>query len=276
MTSIPIAILTSQGITDAPYSAASLADAANLEPQGVYTVARTFKRISALLLDDHLNRLEQSAQLEGMTIHLDRKALRSLLRMLIEQSGYQESRYRLTIPYDHPDHVIVSLEALKPVPADIIAHGARVITLHIERHNPVAKTTAWMTARKSAVESFSAGIYEGILVSPDGLLLEGTSSNFYAITHNTLKTADETMVLSGIARRLVLIIAPPILPVEFNPIHIDEIGGVQETFLTSSGRGVVPVIEIDGRKIGDGQPGPYTKQLRAAYDQWADEHLEPI
>ena len=276
MTGIPISILTPQGVIAAPYTAESLADAATREPQGVYTLARTFKSNQALLLDDHLDRLEQSAQLEGISTRLDRSALRAVLRALIDQSGYAEARFRITVPRDQPDHLILSLELFKPVPTEIIENGARVITLRLERHNPIAKSTAWMAARQSAVGRFPPGIYEAILVGLDGALLEGTSSNFYAIKDDALRTAGEDRVLQGIARRILLEVAPAVLPVQLDPVNVNEIDILQEALLTSSGRGVVPIVEIGGRAIGTGNPGPYTRRLRAAYDAWADAHLEPI
>jgi branched-subunit amino acid aminotransferase/4-amino-4-deoxychorismate lyase len=106
---------------------------------------------------------------------LDRAALRAALRALIDQSGYTESRFRITIPREQPDHLILSIEPFKPVPAEIIENGARAITLHLERQN--------------AVGHFPQGIYEGILVGSDGALLEGTSSNFYAIKEVLLQPA---------------------------------------------------------------------------------------
>src|SRR5262249_54293904 len=137
-----------------------------------------------------------------------RSALRSALRSLIEQSGYADARFRITIPAAEPQKLIISLEPFKPVPPEIIENGARVITVHLERHNPVAKTTDWMTKRKATVDSFPQGIYEGVLVSPEGKLLEGTSSNFYGVLDGILRTADDSEVLSGIARRVLLIVAP--------------------------------------------------------------------
>ncbi|MEP7287581.1 MAG: aminotransferase class IV [Chloroflexota bacterium] len=277
--SIPIALLTPQGLTEVSYTATSLAEAASKEPSGVYTVARTFDHDKALLLDDHLDRLERSAQLEGIAVKLDRSALRAALRTLIGRSGYSgdtDSRFRLTIPHAQPDHVYLSLEPFHPVPAEIITNGARVVTAHVARENPIAKTTAWMSARKATVESFPTGIYEGILVSPEGLLLEGTSSNFYAVVNGTLYTADDNRVLSGIARRLLLKVAAEILPITLTPIRETEIGSVEEALLTSAGRGVVPIIEIDGHRIGSGKPGHITQRLHEAYDSWASAHLEPI
>src|SRR5258708_9939270 len=102
------------------------------------------------------------------------------------------------------------------------------------------------------------------------------SSNFYAIKDDTLRTAGADRVLHGIARRILLEVAPGVLPVQFDPIHLNEIDVLQEALLTSSGRGVVPIVEIDGRVIGTGKPGSYTRRLRAAYDAWADAHLDPI
>ncbi len=267
MSPIPISIVTPERVTPAPYSADSLADAANKEPQGVYTLARTYERNKALLLNDHLDRLERSAQLEG---------IRAALLNLIDKLGYAESRFRITIPRAAPDQQIISLEQFKPVPVEIITNGARIITLHMERQNPVAKTTAWMTERKSAVEAFPPGIYEGVLVGTDGALLECTSSNFYAILDGTLRTAGDALVLGGIARRVLLTVAPDVLPVRLEPIHVEQIRTLNEAFLTSAGRGVVPIVEIDGQSIGDGNPGPLTLKLRAAYESWAAVHLEPI
>src|SRR5579859_6380822 len=276
MPPIPVDIVTSKGLQAAPYTAQSLAEAATKEPQGVYTLARTYNRTGALLLDDHLDRLERSAQLEGITLKLDRAGLRKALRALIDQSGYTESRFRITIPRDNPTHQIVSLEPFKPVPAEIITHGARVVTVRMARDNPAAKSTEWMHKRRTAVEAFPSGAYEGILVSPDGKLLEGTSSNFYAILNGMLRTAKDGEVLGGIARRIVLTIAPPILPVYLDAIHVDEIAGLDEAFLTSSGRGVVPIVDIDGTQIGNGEPGTFTRRLRESYEQWAAAHIEEI
>ncbi len=274
---IPIGIVTPRGIENAPYKVASLAEAAAKEPQGVYTVGRTYKRNKVLLFDQHLDRLERSATLEHIDCKLDRPAIRQAMRVLIDQSGYAESRFRITIPADHPDQPIISIEPFTPVPAEIVEHGARVVTVAaMHRRNPVAKTTDWMTTRQTATEAFPPDIYEGVLVSPDGFLLEGLSSNFYGIMGGKLRTAGEQDVLSGIARMIVLKVATSILPVEFKPVHKDEIGSLQEAFLTSAGRGVLPIVEIDGITIGMGQPGPLTLQLRHAYDDWANAHLDPL
>jgi branched-chain amino acid aminotransferase len=275
LTTIPIGILTPAGLIAASYTATSLADAVAQEPDGVYTVGRTFKHDHTLLFDDHLARLNESARLENMPIRLNRAALRQAMRTLIEKSGYADVRFRLTIPRQAPDTLIISLEAFKPLAPEIIETGVRVVTVRLARRNPRAKSTGWMTARQTATSQFPPGVYEGVLVGLDGSLLECTSSNFYAIKDGTLFTAGEG-VLAGIAQRVVLKVAPDILPVDRHPVRADELWALEEAFLTSASRGIVPIIMIDQQIIGSGQPGPHTLRLRAAYEAWADAHLEPL
>jgi branched-chain amino acid aminotransferase len=272
-TTIPICVLTPDGVQPAPYTASSFADAATSEPPGVYTIGRTYQRDHALLMDDHLNRLEQSARLEGIPATLNRPALRKALHDLIAQSGYSEARYRLTIPRAHPDRVYITLEPFKPVPPDIQANGCRVVSVHRARHNPAAKTTDWYMARQSSRDAFPPGIYEGILVADDGTLLEGMSSNFYAVVNGTLRTAMEG-VLEGISRRTLMKVAANVLPLDLRPVRLGD--ALDEAFISSAGRGIVPVVEIDGQPVGDGRPGPFTLRLGEAYNAWAAAHLEPV
>jgi branched-chain amino acid aminotransferase len=272
-TPIPTCILTPHGIEPTPYVAASFAEAASHDPLGVYTIGRTYQRDHVLLWDDHLDRLANSAALEGITLNLDRTALRDTFRQLIAQGGYPESRFKITVPKEPPQHLILAVEPYKPVPAEIIANGARVVTVHRTRPNPAAKTSAWMRDRQSTVENFPAGIFEGILTNDAGELLEGTSSNFYVVVNGTLRTAVDG-VLEGISRRTLLKVAGDVLPLDLHPVKLTDT--LDEAFLTSAGRGIVPIVEIDGRTIGTGKPGTYTLRLREAYEAWALAHMEKI
>ncbi len=274
--SIPIGIVKAGHLIDAPYSAVSLADAESKEPPGVYTVARVFNHDQVLLLDEHFDRLEQSAALDGFAVRLDRPTLRRALRTLVERSGYAESRFRITIPRQTPDEPVITVEPFAGVAREVIQHGIRAVTVHLERHNPASKSTDWITARKVATDRFAPGIFDGILVSPDGALLEGTHSNFYAIRAGVLHTAPDNTVLSGISRRIVLAVAPDILAVQLTAVLADDIPGLDEAFLTSASRGIMPLVEIDGLPVGGGQPGPYTHRLFEAYNAWAQAHFEPI
>jgi branched-chain amino acid aminotransferase len=272
MAPILTAILTPDGLQPTPYEADSLADAVNYEPGGVYTVTRTFRHDHALLLDAHLDRLEQSAELAQIPLNLDRDRLRTALRELIHQAGFPDTRFRITIPADRPDHVFFALEPRQPVPADVKQNGAHLKIVSLRRVNPVAKTTDWMHKRHTALPS---DVYEGLMVNEDGYILEGLSSNFYGVLDGRLYTAPDG-VLEGIARRAILELAPEILPVELRALHRNDVPRLAEAMMTSSNRGVVPVTRIDRQPVGDGTIGPFTIAIQQAYEHWCEMHIEPI
>ena len=107
-------------------------------------------------------------------------------------------------------------------------------------------------------------MYEGILRSEEGRLLEGMSSNFYAVLNGALYTADEG-VLAGITRRAVLEIAAELLPLRPEAPHQRDMPRFTEAFLTSSGRGVVPITRIDETDRA-GTPADSPARLQKRYD----------
>jgi branched-chain amino acid aminotransferase len=273
---IPVKWLLPDGrLVDTSITADSLNEVALKEPEGIYTIARTFHANRVVLLDAHFDRLEESARLENIELVLDRGILRSGLKRLIEESGYPESRFRITIPKGQPDRIWLAAEPLQQVSPEHIRQGVIVATYEITRPNPKAKSNTWISLRNEAVKCISEHAYEGIILNSDGYLMEGFSSNFYAILEGRLHTAEEE-ILHGIARRVVLEIASRRIPLTLKPIHIDQLQKIEEAFLTSSSRGILPIVRINDLTIADGKPGMKTRQLSAAYDQWVGEHIQPL
>ncbi len=272
---ITTAVLRPDGLQPTAYLAASLADAVQYEPHGVYTVSRTYHRTATLELGAHLDRLEESAHLKDIPLQLDRPALRAALRQLIEASGYPEARFRLTVPAEQPDLVYIAVEPLNGVPSEVRRRGVRVQTFPVRRTNPRSKDTKWMISRAELQAQMGDDIYEGLLTGPVGELLEGLGSNFYAVKDGELRTAGSG-VLYGISRRIVLAVAPEALPVREEPVTLADIPQLSEAFLTSSSRGIVPIVMIDGQPVNGGVPGPITHELAARYETWEDAHLETL
>lgn len=272
-----ICILTPAGLEPAPYTAESLLDAARHEPaDGVYTITNTFERTKVLKVNAHLDRLEDSARRAGIGLHLDRPRLRAALRQLIEDANYGDVRFRITVSKSDPARFILSCEPFAPLVAVVYEQGVRAALIHgAARHNPAAKTTGWQIDRQAIEAQLPEGAFTGLLVSENGELLEGLSSNFYAIVSGELRTAGGG-VLPGIAQQIVLEVAPAVLPVRRDPPLESELPQMSEAFITSASRGIVPVVQVDETVIGDGAPGPFTKQLRARYLAWASEHLEEL
>lgn len=268
--------LTPSGLTAVPYSATSLVDAAQHEPEGVYTITNTYPGLRVLQMDPHLTRLEDSARREGIPLIVDRPRVRAALRQVIEESGFEVVRFRITVPRATPDEPILSVEPFAPPAPEVYERGIRCVTVSdTQRDNPAAKTTGWMTQRKDVQAAFPPGITEGLLVGDSGEILEGLTSNFYAIHDGILYTAGEG-VLPGIGRLVVFAVAPDILPLALRAVTVSEIAALEEAFITSASRGIVPVVEIDGMRIGAGVPGMTTRRLREAYSAWVSAHLEDI
>jgi len=272
-----IQILTPHGLEPAPYTASSLNEAAKYEPDdGVYTVTNTYIVTQVLKFDAHLDRMENSARLASIPLKLDRLRLRRALRQMIQESGFGDVRFRVTVARDKPDHFILSLEPYKPPAAEVYSKGVRVITAaDSARHNPAAKTTDWMHERQRLTEAMPAGIYDTILLDEGGNMLEGLASNFYVILNGELRTAGGG-VLPGIAQQIVFEVAPGVLPLRKEAVNVREIPDLSEAFITSSSRGIVPVVEIDGHILGEGMPGTCTQRLREAYAEWVRTHLEEL
>lgn len=269
--------LTPDGLHDVDYTADTLKDAARHEPHdGIYTVTNTYNTTQTLMFDAHLDRLEDSAQREGMPLQYDRVTLKATLRQMILDSGFENVRFRVTVPRNTPNELILTLEPFTAPSQALITNGTRCITSNaIARHNPSAKTTAWIHDRQTLEQAMPSGIYDTFLLTPDGHMLEGLASNFYAILDGELRTAGDG-VLAGISRKIVFAVCEDILPLRQEAVHIDDIPHLSEAFLTSSSRGIIPVVEIDGVAIGDGLVGEKTKALRQAYQAWMREHLEEL
>jgi branched-chain amino acid aminotransferase len=270
-----IRVLTPDGLQAVDYTADSLADAARYEPQdGVYTVTNTYNVFQVLRLNAHLDRLEDSARRMNIPLTLDRARLRAALRQMIEASGFGDVRFRITAPHQQPDHLILTIEPFHPQPPEVYEKGVACITLpDSARHNAAAKSTGWMHERERF--ALPPGIYTGLLLDKEENILEGTSSNFYAVLDGELRTAG-IGILPGIAQQIVFEVAPPVLPLRKEAVNIHDLPQVNEAFITSSSRGIVPVVRIDDVVIGAGVPGEQTRALMAAYRARVNALLEEL
>ena len=269
--------LSPRGLEKVAYEASSLAEAVVFEPlDGVYTVGNTWHRTKALLFDAHLERLEASARHQRITIDYDRQQLKAALRTMILASDYGDVRFRISVSAARPDSLLITLEPYHPPDESLVRQGVRCVTSGgAQRQGPSAKTSDWMHLRGKLPDATAPGVYEIILLDKSGFMLEGATSNFYAIADGQLYTAGSGMLV-GISRRILLEVCQDILPLRLQAPHIDDLPGMLEAFLSSSSRGLIPIVAIDGRSIGNGAVGEYTKRLRQAYQRWVAEHLEEL
>jgi branched-chain amino acid aminotransferase len=247
-------------------------------PSGVYTTLRTYHHKQTLAFERHIQRLEQSAALAGSACKLDAERLRAALRRgLSEIPDEQEVRPRLTLDLEQaPGAIYIAAEGLQsPTPSDY-STGVKAITLELERRIPGAKLTEFISQARQARENLAEGVNEAILVDSGGRMLEGLSSNFFAIKDGEIFTAGES-VLPGITRSLALEVIDGLkIPIHLQAVCIDQLSSLQETFITSSSRGVLSVVEIDHTRIGSRRPGQLTSTIMAGYRALIDKWIEAI
>jgi branched-chain amino acid aminotransferase len=237
---------------------ASLSEASSRLPAGSYTTLRTYGGDRVLRLEQHVRRLEQSLE-EPATLAVD--LVRRSLAAALQRTSFPESRFRLTFA---PPRLFASVEEFIPLEERLYVVGVRCASVGVRRENPHAKDTRFIAAASRAYSALPAGVLEGLMLAEDGTILEGLSSNFFAVRNGALCTEDER-VLPGVTRAIVLELADALLPVAGRALPIASLGEASEAFLTSVSREVLPVIEIDGRVVGDGVPGPVTQELRARF-----------
>ena len=255
----------------------TLDQASNLLPAGAYTTFRTYQKYFALHLNDHLRRLETSSKLGGHPIRLDADQLRRNLRVALTQYPGSEARVRLTIPFglDY-ETIYVHVGALFVPTAAQRANGVKTITAQMQRNNPSAKLSNFIQSSQEARQRLQEGFEEILMVDESGNILEGLTSNFYAVMDGEIWTAGQG-VLSGITRQIVLLLAEDAgYPVQMDAPKLSNLIRFTETFITSTSRAVLPVTEINHEPVGDGKPGPITRKLMQIYEQKVLAEVEPI
>lgn len=243
-------------------------------PQGLYTTFRTYgggKRV--LGLRAHLERLYRPSATQRVDPSVPVDRLRQELAGIL-QDYPNEARVRLMMTAG--GRFYMAVEPLRPLPAEIYLRGVKVVTTGIERQNPRLKSTAFISASEGTRAKIAGSdIFEALMVRK-GFILEGMTSNFFYIKERLLGTARKSILL-GVTRRTVLQVARRSgLEIVYNPLKLDQVPALAEAFLTSSSRGIVPIVEIDDATVGEGIPGPITKGLMKAYSEYVFHAAEKI
>lgn len=149
--------------------------------------------------------------------------------------------------------------------------GLRIVTIpDLRWHRRDIKTTQLLYQSMAKMQANSAGVEDAWMVDPaTDLITEGTSNNAFIVVGDTLVTRGlSNDILHGITRAAVLSLCQeiPSLRLLERSFTVDEVvHDAEEAFCTSSSNFVMPVVEINGRAIGKGQPGPITRRLREIY-----------
>lgn len=254
-------------------SVASLDEWTRGLPQGFYSTFSTASNGTRVMgLQAHLDRLYGPAAQHGLQPAVDEPALRHALARLTHEILPNESRVRIILD-KASGAVYVGLQPFLPLAQEVYENGVKVITQEMSRQSPRIKDTGFISSSAEQRRQVGHGIFEVIMLR-NGKALEGMTSNFYAVKGRSLVTARNGILL-GVTRRALLRLARGEgMSIEYRPPAMTE--KFTEAFLTSSSRGIVPIVEIDGRAVGQGTPGRWTQQLVAAYRAYVESRSEPF
>lgn len=248
---------------------------------GVYEVWSVFDGRMADF-DGHMTRLHRSLNELRIRIPMTREALTQVLRETIRRNRVREGIVYLqvtrgTARRDHPfptgdvaPSVVVTSRPVDLRKAEATAKkGVAVITQPDIRWGRCDIKTVGLLPNVLAKQAArEGGAYEAWMVDEMGLVTEGGSTNAWIIDeHGELRTRDtQANILKGCTRTALLeLIAETGVPFEERAFTVEEAKRAREAFFTAAGAWVMPVVSVDGVKIGDGKPGPITRRLRTAY-----------
>ncbi|NRA30229.1 MAG: D-amino-acid transaminase [Parvularculaceae bacterium] len=264
----------------------SVLDRGFLFADGVYEVSAV---IDGQLIDNaaHLARLERSLQELDMQAPCSPEEIERIQQRLITENKLVEGVIYLQVTrgaadrdFGFPEHAEPSLvmftQVKRIVDNPVMDKGIRVISVEdIRWKRRDIKTVGLLAPVLAKQEAKTRGADDAWMVE-DGFVTEGSSNNAFIVTAEgtivTRRLGNE--ILHGITRHVVLeLAAKNDLKVEERNFTIEEAQSAEEAFVTSASLFVMPVVEIDGKRLGTGEPGPLVRQLRDLYLAFARRGL---
>ena len=233
-------------------------------------------------LEEHLDRLFESMKSVGFQMRFDRGYFREELFHALEKSDYRSAFLRLTVA-EKQNWVFVG--PIKPPKAILYKKGVLLSTATMRKAGPrvspaQAKASEYLGAVLSKAESGLGKrrrnkIHETLFLSQQGEVEECRTCNILMVKRDALVTPSGQGILDGVTRRTVIELARAsgILVLE-RVIARHDLFNAEEAFLTYTSAEILPVREVDGRKIGFACPGRWTRLLQVEYRHLVEEYVK--
>jgi branched-subunit amino acid aminotransferase/4-amino-4-deoxychorismate lyase len=246
----------------------SINDAGFLYGEGIYETLRTVHG-EILNLSGHLARLKRSADYVGIPLP-SRTTLERWLQGTVKRAQtfytHHALRIRLTVSGGLHDFdadpkkptVLITVRPLEEVHEEQRMHGLTGVTYSIERPFPVAKTTNMVPTLMARRYMRKKKAYEVLFVDHRGYVTEGSVSNVFLVQNGRLVTP-KFFLLAGTTRERIFKLAPKMgWKIHEKDVLLEELYAAEEVFICNAPRGVVPMVEMDGRMIGNGKVGKWS------------------
>ncbi len=248
-------------------------------------------RIAAL--DGHLQRLQDSAKALLFEVVPSTDEVRDAIFKTLAANGMRdESHIRLTLTRGEKITsgmnprlnqsgccLIVLAEWKPPVYSD---DGIRVITASTRRNTPQCLDSKihhnnLLNNILASIEANVAGVDSAIMLDVDGFVSETNDTNLFIVNHGEVLTPTADSCLPGLTRQMILDICKEQgIPAAERRLSMTEVYTADEVFTSGTMGELTPILEADGRVIGDGKPGDMTKRLQSLHREFAFEHGTPL
>lgn len=253
---------------------------------GVFEGVRAYKAekgTAIFRLQEHTDRLFDSAHILGMNLPFDKETLNQAQLAAVRENNLESAYIRPMAFYGSEGmglradnlkvHVIVAAWNWGAyLGEEQLQKGIRIHVSSFTRHHvniTMCRAKAngnYMNSMMALQEAMANGYDEALLLDTQGFVMEGSGENIFLVKDGKLHTPDLTSALDGITRKTIMTLADELdIPVVERRITRDEVYIADEAFFTGTAAEVTPIREVDGRIIGNGGRGPITEKLQTLY-----------
>ncbi|MEZ6071743.1 MAG: branched-chain-amino-acid transaminase [Pirellulales bacterium] len=262
----------------------SVYDHGLLYGDGVFEGIRSYGG-KAFRLEEHLDRLWDSARAIWLEIPLTKEAMTDAVNETLARNKIDDGYVRLVVTRgagtlgldpnrtSNPQVIIIA-DRISLYPEEFYDQGLELVTASTIRNHPAAlspriKSLNYLNNILAKIEGLQAGCVEALMLNTKGEVAECTGDNIFVVRDGVLRTPPtDAGILEGITRDVVIELAGEAgLPVREVALTRHDVYVANECFLTGSAAEVVPVVKVDNRVIGSGEPGPITRDLIARFRQ---------
>lgn len=264
----------------------SVFDHGFLYGDGVFEGIRAYNG-KVFRLDRHIQRLYESAKHIMLTIPYSPEKMEQAVIGAVRENKLRDAYIRVVVsrgsgdlgldPRNCPEsQVVIIADKISLYSREKYLQGLRVVTVPTRRNicdalDPKIKSLNYLNNILVKIEANQAGVMEALMLDHNGFITEGSGDNVFIYHREKLKTPPGYLgILEGVTREVVMEIARrDKIPVQEVPFTRHDVYVCDECFLTGTAAEIIPVVEVDGRVIGNGSPGPVTERLMKLFREIA-------